>query len=222
MMGFFVILLAMNMGPKAKSEQEGEPGNAEAAQNQAADFVIGIREAFNSPINLNSTDPKEAHLRKRKLEQMGRNNESGPVGQSQKAQTVRETDHSGLGGVVYFDDQTSELKSDAMDTLETIAQRLVDQKWIVELRGHVSPFESGRSPEKAMALSHERAMQAGRALARLGVPWEQLRVVSCGDSDRVVARSNAHSDDRRNQRVEIIVTKQPVPADAFAKAPPGA
>ncbi len=217
MMGFFVILLAMNMGPKATAIQGGEPGEQSSAQAHADDIIISIREGFNSPIDAKSSDPNEQRLNKRKLEHNDIRKDEGPMGASPKAQTVRETDYSNLGGVVQFDDKNTTISSTADATISTIAKKLRDQRWVVELRGHVSPYESGRSPEVAMALSHERSMQVGRALARLGVPWPQLRIVACGDSDRVVGRSASHEEDRRNQRVEIIVTKESMPSDAFAK-----
>jgi outer membrane protein OmpA-like peptidoglycan-associated protein len=67
-----------------------------------------------------------------------------------------------------------------------------------------------------MALAHERALQAGRELAKAGIPWPQMRLVACGDANRKVARSTDHASDRPNQRVEIIVTKDAMPADTYA------
>lgn len=220
MMGFFVILLAMNMGPKATAVQGGEPGESEnggrAAEDYKTDFAIKIREAFN-PIDMNSTNPAEAKFRARKRELEGTKKEDGPEGSAQRAQSVRPTDISNLGGFVLFEDKNTTISSAADSTITAIAKKLRDQRWVVELRGHVSPFESGRSPEVAMALSYERSMQVGRALARLGIPWSQLRVIACGEGDRVVGRSSNHEDDRRNQRVEIMVTKEALPDDAFSK-----
>src|SRR3954464_7316504 len=65
MMGFFVILLAMNMKEPTAGGIGGKDKNGGAQESRMADLVIGIREAFHRPIDLNSDDPGEAALRKR-------------------------------------------------------------------------------------------------------------------------------------------------------------
>ena len=220
MMGFFVILLAMNMGPKGTPVQGGEPDEINngmgGASSRADDIIISIREGFNSPIDAKSSDPNERRLAAKKQRDDLRKAD-GPTGTASKQQAVRDTPITNLGGVVFFEDQSADLSSSAQETLHQVADKLKDQRWIVELRGAVSPFETGRNAEKAMSLSHERALQAARSLTRYGVPWSQLRLVACGDGNRAIGRSNDHSADKPNQRVEIVVTKETVAADAFSK-----
>src|SRR6478672_62152 len=55
MMGFFVLLLAMNMSPKATGPvgpgpKSREPGRAQAAAPDMLDVAIAIREAFHNPV----------------------------------------------------------------------------------------------------------------------------------------------------------------------------
>src|SRR5207253_495923 len=58
MMGFFVILLAVNMGPKGNGPTENpKQGDSQIPQPDLLDAQIAIREAFNNPVNLNSMDP---------------------------------------------------------------------------------------------------------------------------------------------------------------------
>src|SRR5436190_2305796 len=70
MMGFFVILLAMNMakqttgGIGGKADMGGNPQEA----NSMIDFAIAVREAFNNPVDVNSTDPRERDMVKRLIE----------------------------------------------------------------------------------------------------------------------------------------------------------
>src|SRR5215468_7173106 len=59
MMGFFVILLAMNMAKKTAGGIGGE-----AKMGAELDFVLAIRQAFN-PIDMSSENPAEEALRRR-------------------------------------------------------------------------------------------------------------------------------------------------------------
>lgn len=220
MMGFFVILLAMNMGPKATKASPGEPSpdaTDSASDNAKLDWVIGLRKAFNgAPFDKNSNNPDERRAAQREQERADAAKNDGPEGTGKKAQTVRDSDFTGLGGVVYFEDNTDLLSTSSKEVIQQVATKLRDQRWVVEVRGHVSPFECGRSPEKAMALSNARAMMVARELSRHSVPWPQLRVVSVGTGDPAKGRSATQDQDRTNQRVEIVVTKQALPPDVFA------
>src|SRR5437588_11856819 len=63
MMGFFVILLAVNMGPKgAGATNAPQQGDSSLPPPSLLDAQIAIREAFNNPVNLNSMDPGEQPL----------------------------------------------------------------------------------------------------------------------------------------------------------------
>jgi hypothetical protein len=97
LMGFFVILLAMNM----KAPQAGGIGGVDGPHSpqpskQWLDLVIAIRESFHSRIDMNSTDPREAHLRQRLLErQQDPNGDSvrpGPDGAKNNQHGVRTSD----------------------------------------------------------------------------------------------------------------------------------
>jgi len=218
MMGFFVILLAMNMAPKGTGKSVGP--NTEDAKNteEMLDFVLGIREAFNNKVDINSKDPTDAPLIRRMLQKTsGKTRQEGPQGKSEGLQAPRPGDFDKVTASVEFDDRGALLSAAARATLIDTASHLRDQRWIIEVRGHVSPFESMRSPVKAMALSHERAVAAATALVEGGIKWDNLRIVACGDSDRVVARTFDREQDRANQRVEIVVTNSTVGPDPYSK-----
>ncbi len=69
MMGLFVILLAMNMGPKATAVMGGEPSEVETSASPQTesmlDFAISVREAFNNPVDMGSSEPRDEALRER-------------------------------------------------------------------------------------------------------------------------------------------------------------
>jgi flagellar motor protein MotB len=218
-MAFFVIMLAMNMGPKGGGEGDGESGGSPS--NNMLDFVISVREGFNNPINPGSTNPAEAMFVRRMRERMG--GEGRPESQAGKdpdGGAVRPSDYRNVAATVDFDDRSALLNSQGRQDLIDAAEKLKGQRWIIEVRGHVSPFESMRNPRAAMQLSYERAMAAAAALVEAGIPWESLRIVAVGDNDRLVPRGTDRSQERSNQRAEIVVTNEVVPADPYAAPAP--
>jgi outer membrane protein OmpA-like peptidoglycan-associated protein len=225
MMGFFVILLAMNMGPKAKSESEGNGTSAGNPDDRMLDFVIAVREGFNNPIDLGSDDPQEARLRERLLQRLnGGTSMDGPEGKHKDLQATRPTDYTNIGGRIDFDEGSSLINPAARDVVDDVADRVKGLHWIIEVRGHASPFETlpERDPLKAFQLSSARAMAVAQAMAQRGVRWDQIRVVACGDGDRIVGRAHDSKEDAANQRVEIVVTKDLLPPDPYSRDESGA
>jgi len=218
MMGFFVILLAMNMGPKGTTvNNTGEPGPSSDQAAREADFVIGMRDAFNNRVDPLSNDPGEAWLRKRLAErQGGLGTDNGPQGSHPNLQAIRKTDYSRPTASISFDDRSNLVSAKGRELIQSTATKLKGQRWIIEVRGHVSPFESMRNVRSAMQLSHERAMAVATVLADAGVSWENIRIVACGDSDRLISRTYDREQDRNNQRVEIVETADQVAPDPYS------
>lgn len=50
-----------------------------------------------------------------------------------------------------------------------------------------------------------------------GLSRENLRLVACGDHDRVVTRTFDREQDRANQRVGVVVTNRTIGPDPYAK-----
>lgn len=210
-MAFFVIMLAMNMGPKGTPVQGGDPSEVENYERRQADFVIGIREAFNAPLDID--DPSLSAIVKRRLlerRESGRSMQPEEPGAGRESQSTIPTDRSSLGGLVAFDDNEEALSASGRQRVMDIAGRLKGTRFRIEVRGHASPSETMRREERGMALGYARAAAVAQALVAGGLKWEQLRVVSCGDHERQVQRTYDRDADRRNQRVEIIVTGETV------------
>jgi flagellar motor protein MotB len=219
-MGFFVILLAMNMGPKATEAAEGAPSDqaSDPAEQMMLDLAIGIREAFNNPVDVNSTNPAEQTLVRRLREkETGRSVDEGPTKTGPQSESIRPTEYSAIGGRIPFDDNSPLISSIARQKIADIAAKVGQLRFIIEVRGHASPSESLRNEERGRKLAYERAMAVGQTLAAQGVPWRQIRLVACGDSDRVIARTYDRDQDRQNQRVEVILTKDVTPGDPYTR-----
>jgi flagellar motor protein MotB len=214
-MGFFVILLALNMKP-AMLGAAGEEGTGKREQEDAMlDFAIAVRTGFNNPVDLGSTRAEDAPLIRRLVERQkaGEATDNGPDGDDQNVQSVRPSGYSSLGGKVSFVDNSAVISETERRRAAEVARKIAGQRWIVEVRGHVSAAESFREGSRGWKLSHERAMAVREVLVEAGVDERQIRIVACGDTDPLHRRAYEPGEQRTNQRVEIVVTDQLAPVD---------
>jgi flagellar motor protein MotB len=224
-MGFFVILLAMNMKEPMAGGIGGKEKNGGAPEpsTRMIDFVIAMRENFNNPIDLTSSNPGEEVYRRRIREkaQAGQSLQPEEPGQGRIDQAILPTEVSSLGGNVPFEDEADSLSGKGKERAEEIGRRLRGQRWIIDVRGHSSPSETQRDTVRGIELSHKRAVAVANVLVSKGVRWEQLRLVACGDNERNARRQYDRDADRVNQRVEVIITGDPIADEAGgAGAPP--
>ncbi|XVJ59753.1 MAG: OmpA family protein [Tepidisphaera sp.] len=220
MMGFFVILLAMNMGPKGSSASGDSEGTGQPNAG-VLDFAIAVREAFHNPVNLNSTATADQPLIRRLKERQSRGTERtrGPEGEDQKAQTVRHADWVGEDGYVTFADNEFQLSDTAKAAIRQFSENVAGTRWMVEIRGHASRWESWGDERKARFLSYERAWVVGNELIRHGVSWDQIRLVAGGDGEPFRTISRDKQDRAPNQRAELYVLNEQAPADIFTTRP---
>lgn len=216
-MGFFVILLAMNMAKQTAGGIGGKDAMGGSDSDLMMEFVISIREAFNNPIDLNSKNvDDQAVLRYILRRGSGEADMESVPGTHRNVQAIRNGSIVNIVASVLFEDQSAVLSSGGRETLADAAARLADRRWIVEVRGHVGPFEVMHNPVRARELSYQRALAAGSALVDAGMAWDSLRLVACGDANRLVARTSDRAEDRANQRVELVVTTDMVQPDPYA------
>ncbi len=218
-MGFFVILLAMNMGPKGASAAASSDGDTPS--DRMLDLAIAVREAFHNPVRVDSTDPNDAPLirRLRDRQTQGDTSNPGADGEQRKVETVRPSDWVGKDGFVEFSDASSEISDKARTTIKQISEQIVGTKWMVEIRGHVSKLEGFRDVAKSRELSYQRAFAVAQELVGVGVKWEQIAIVAMGDAAPVQPRARSTNDHAANQRVEMIITPQTMPPDPYSEEP---
>jgi len=218
LMGFFVILLAMNMGPKSTPVQGGVPdSNGGGGPDMAMETIISIREAFKNA-HWDPTDPNDAKIIKYITDKKKRGEavEDGLPGKHANVANIKPGEWKREAVSVSFDDRSAALNATEREKIAAIAEKLRDTRWIIEVRGHVSPFEEMRDSVKGWKLSHERAEVVALALIEAGLKRENLRLVLCGSADRVVGRTSDPQLDRNNQRVEVIATNETVAGDYYA------
>jgi flagellar motor protein MotB len=212
MMGFFVILLAMNMGPKgASAAAESETTSDVKAKNapDMIDLAIAIREAFNNPVNTDSPKPSEMAMVKRIIERKSKTqaDDAGPPGDRQRVQSLTRGDYHAMSGVVYFDHKSSALTPRSKESLADLGNGMKGMKLVIEVRGHASAEEAYAQGDRGMRLSFDRAMTVAQGLSQAGVDWRQLRLIPCGDNDRAKGRAYDANSHAQNERVEVIVTE---------------
>lgn len=225
MMGFFVIMLAMNMNPPTKGGATGgeETGGATGAPHPGfLDAAIAIRDAFNNPVDLNSNDPNDQLLIqriKKRQEDSGHGRRTGVQGNQDQVQMIRPSDYYTDGGVIPFNSGSTSLNEATRRAIKTIAGNLKGRNFIIEVRGHASAIEAMRDPKRGYDVSYARAFAVAEALNANGIPWNLMRVVGAGDFDRVTAIAYEPAAHATNQRVEILVTRELRPDDPYMKEP---
>lgn len=227
MMGFFVIMLAMNMNKSAdgptvsRSESEVQDDTVQASgwtnvsHPPFIDAAIAIREAFNNPVDMRSTNPNDLPLIRRIQERTGSgvSTTPGQTGPHASVQSIRPSEFYNRSGAVPFNDNSATLTESQRASATEIAANLRGQRFIVEVRGHVSAAEAGQSVDRAILLSHQRALAVAHALASNGVPWSRMRIIAVGDADRVTPLAYDPDAHRNNQRVEVLTTREVAPED---------
>ncbi len=224
LMGFFVILLAMNMkayttgGIGGKEHFAGGTPTSDLPDAQTPspallDLSIAIREAFHNPVDLSSNNPNDQPLIRRIFQRAGQSSSrrDGPEGRERDVQSLPPTDYHAPFGSVLFANDSIELSGKARQTVIDVAARTKGLTLVVEVRGHASATEGFRKSDSAMRLAFDRALVVAGVLAENGVDWWQMRLVTCGDNDRRNPFPDSEMADAANARVEIVVSDQVVP-----------
>ncbi len=217
LMGFFVILLAMNMAPKSEGPAGGK-GQGGAENSRMVDFVIAVREGFNNPISVNSRNPDEQPFVRRIIErEAGQGESPGIQGKFQNKQSLeRGTAKDVTARISFPGPESVELTPAARATIAATAQKVKSLGYVIEVRGHASQFEAMKGFDSANRLSFERAMVVAKALVENGVARENISIGSRGDADRLRKKTFDPDEAQENQRVEVIVTNEPLAEDHHA------
>lgn len=224
MMAFFAILLAMNLKEPTTGGVGGVDKNPAASSAAALDLSIAIRSAFNNPVSAGSQNPYDQalvrRLRDRSSGQSGSSTQDGPPGEFDQVQALAPTDYYTPSGIVHFALGSSELSAVAHDEIASIADEVRDLTYIIEVRGHASPFEVFRNEREGMYLSFERALKVADGLASQGIPWDNMHVVACSDGIPLADRARTRQEGERSQIVEVVTTGQTLQPRAGAPGAP--
>lgn len=228
-MGFFVILLAMNMGKPPPTGGGESEAAAEAGQTAAAlDWAISVREAFHNPVDLDSTDPRDALLVARLRERLagdGGRPTSSTIGPELTHETVKEGTQFTVDAAVVFDVGSIAIKPEEHDKLARIAELAAGRRTRVIVRGH----SYGLDVPNAAGLDHrDLSYRRAKAVAAYlegvcGLRSDAIMLQAMGNIDPVEVRHYTAADQRANRRVEVILTEIPIdnadPELNFTEAP---
>lgn len=213
MMGFFVILLAMNLKPASSGGggDSKEPGNPQPAP-EMLDLALAIRDAFNNPVDPSSASPLDLPLIQRLLERSGLSTaeQTGQVGREHDVRSIRKSFYFSPAGSIPFDAESAALSPAGSESLRQMQKVVRGHNLVIDIRGHASAAEAFSRPDRGVRLSYERSMSVAEALVAEGIPWTQLRIIACGDGERIQSVSYDDKGHQANQRVEIIVSDQVV------------
>lgn len=210
MMGFFVIMLALQMATAVtkstgggESDAQGEFGGMSV---QEIEWTLGVRDAFHNPVKIDSTDPREAILvsyLKKKNAGFSDAASDGLKGREHDVESVRRTGIFGAGGGIHFAPGSSDLDDDALGAIAALAQQFKGTQTRLEIRGHCSAAEAFDHEDRGMRLSYDRALAVARGLAELGIDWRRMRVAGCADGERVTEPAYDEPAHATNRRVEV-------------------
>lgn len=211
MMGFFVILFALNVQPKGgEAGGGGEEAEGVATQPQEIDpsLVEAIRRAFHSP--LNPSDPRDADvLRALRERGEGDASEVGVDGEEHRMRSPRDIEYYRGGVDVPFAYRTSEFSNDALRIIKEFAHEHDGHRYVIEIRGHASQPEAFNRPEEGMELGWSRAKAVYSQLIEDGISPDRLRIVSAGVSEPRIARVGMRTRAEDDQRAEVLLRRDP-------------
>jgi len=210
--------MAMNLKPASGGAggSSKEPGNPPPTP-ETLDFAIAVREAFHNPVDPNSASPIDLPLIQRLIERSGESKaeQDGRMGREHDVRSLRKSTYFSPAGSVPFDDDAAILSEEGREVLRQMQKVVRGHNLVIDIRGHVSAAEAFEQADRGMGLSYQRALCVAEALVAEGMPWVQLRVIACGDGERITPVAYDQASHRSNQRAEIIVT------DHVARQPGG-
>lgn len=211
MMGFFVIMFALNVQPKGGNPGGGgEESEGVANEPDFVDFAISVRKAFHTIDNLDPDNPDDKALLERLQEQAGagESRDDGTKGKDKNVKSVRDTDHYGKGTMVTFALRSTQLDEAAAATIAEFARKQRGRNAVLEVRGHAGVSEAFRQPREAFDISYDRAVAVAEALVASGIEWSRIRVNVAGDNERAEADPGNAVNDSKNARAEVRVTDE--------------
>ena len=211
MMGFFVILFALNVQPKGgEAGGGGEENQGVATQPQEIDpsLVEAIRRAFHSP--LNPSDPRDADVL-RALRERGEGDASdvGVSGEEHRMRSPRDIEYYGGGVDVPFGYRSGALSPEGRAIINEFAREHDGHRYVIEIRGHASQPEAFNRPEDGMDLGWSRAKAVYSQLVEDGISAGRLRIVSAGVTEPRAARVGMRTRAEDDQRAEVLLRRDP-------------
>lgn len=206
MMAFFLVMWITAQNPDVKKaiahhftdpfepldgESEAESGGPPQA-------------AGKNPVKPFAKKPHEANKRRSKTD-----DPNDPTAQKSRVMKNRQGEKSGVGTMLFFDEDSVELDKPAQARLDGLIPQLAGKPHKVEIRGHTSrnpPLAKGGFQD-AWQMSYARCQAVLKYLTEHGVSVEQVRLSQAGGNEPLTTREDAQGQ-VRNPRVEVMMLNE--------------
>lgn len=210
LMGFFVILFALNVQPKGGNPGGGgDESEGVATQPQEIDpeFIEAVRRAFHNP--LNPDNPEDAELLDQiALRGAGNANSEGVAGAERDVRSPRDIDYFGEAVDVPFDRHGTDVSESSEKLVREFAARHQGRQNVIEIRGHADEVEAFKAPEKAMQIALARATEVAKRLSAAGIEWARIRITASGTTEPRRIDRGGDLNPGENARVELLVRRE--------------
>lgn len=201
---FFIMLVSMS---EIKQEERYQA------------MVESMHQQFGHDLSLASLIPGEIRPRNSSLEHvasMGRAKKrdtanggqevKAVTGENNRVQIVRPGDDSSSGGVVYFEEGTTELTDENKRDLQRIIHQIAGKPQKIEIRGHTSrrPIDQKTGLRDHWDLAYARCRNTMQFLVEQGIDPNRIRLGPAAASEPIY---NGIDPDqlKRNSRVQILM-----------------
>jgi len=128
------------------------------------------------------------------------------TGDNQRVQTVRPGEDSSIGGVVFFQENITELTEDNKRDLQLIIEQIAGKPQKIEIRGHTTrrPVDPTSDFRDEWDLAYERCRNTMHFLVEQGIDRSRIRLGPAGSGEPLY---NGVDLERlqRNSRVQILM-----------------
>ena len=132
-----------------------------------------------------------------------------PEAEKTRGMLMRLAERSGVGTMLFFDEDSVELDDEARVRLDALILRLAGKPHKVEIRGHTSrnpPLAKGGFQD-VWQMSYARCQAVRKYLEEHGVGAEKMRLSQAGGNEPLTTREDP-SAQLRNPRVEVVMLNE--------------
>lgn len=209
LMGFFVILFALNVQPKGGNPGGGGEENEGVAHQPLEidpELIESVRKAFGNP--LDPDNPEDADILHAIAQRgAGHARDRGLQGDESRVRSPRDIDFFGEATDIPFERHGLRPGDDAAEILEEFVKRHQGRQNVIEVRGHAAQVEAWNDPAKTFRIALERAATIAEMLAEQGIDWRRIRIAAAGTSEPRRRDQALGGDPNDNARVEILVRR---------------
>lgn len=203
---FFIMLVSMSEIKEEKKFQAMLESMRRQFGHEAS--MAAMIPGNSTPMNSSMNSLASMGRAKRKDIMRGGNKVKSVSGEDNLVQTIRPGRDTTVGGIVFFQEDSTELDAEGLARLREIASQIAGKPQKIEVRGHASRKPVGGT-DSHLSLAFERARRAKDYLIELEINPERIRVSSAGEHEPLDEGMDVESR-KRNARIEVLMWDEPV------------